>query len=88
VRHYLHDRVHTKADIFFRYWDQASVLVQVSASSGNVIRCWISWQLGLLDPSNLPVAGVDVARKVVYPFDLPSNTVMAKWKESEGKDNE
>jgi hypothetical protein len=34
------------------------------------------------------VAGVDVARKVVYPFDLPSNTVMAKWKESEGKDNE
>ncbi|KIM75401.1 hypothetical protein PILCRDRAFT_827314 [Piloderma croceum F 1598] len=54
------------------YWDQASVLVQ----------------LGLLDPSNLPVAGVDVARKVVYPFDLPSNTLMAKWKESEGKDNE
>jgi len=51
------------------YWDQASVLVQ----------------LGLLDPSKLPVAGVDVARKVLDPFGLPSNTLMAKWKESEGK---
>jgi hypothetical protein len=51
------------------YWDQASVLVQ----------------LGLLDPSKLPVAGVDAARKVLDPFGLPSNTLMAKWKESEGK---
>jgi carboxymethylenebutenolidase len=33
------------------YWDQASVLVQ----------------LGLLDPSNLPVAGIESARKVVDP---------------------
>ncbi|KAL7285108.1 hypothetical protein ACG7TL_000200 [Trametes sanguinea] len=50
------------------YWDQASLLVQ----------------LGLLDPKGLPVAGVEVARKVVNPFGLPSNTLMAKWKESEG----
>ncbi|OSC99467.1 NTF2-like protein [Trametes coccinea BRFM310] len=50
------------------YWDQASLLVQ----------------LGLLDPKGLPVAGVEVARKVVDPFGLPSNTLMAKWKESEG----
>ncbi|KAI0778451.1 NTF2-like protein [Trametes elegans] len=50
------------------YWDQASLLVQ----------------LGLLDPKGLPVAGVDVARKVVDPFGLPSNTLLARWKESEG----
>lgn len=37
------------------YWDQASVLVQV----------------GLLDPAGLPVAGAEVARKVVNP-KLPS----------------
>jgi carboxymethylenebutenolidase len=37
------------------YWDQASVLVQI----------------GLLDPKGLPVAGVDVARKVANP-SLPS----------------
>lgn len=41
-------------------------------------------QLGLLDPSNLPVAGIEVARKVVDPFGMPSNTLMARWKESEG----
>ncbi|KAI8980744.1 NTF2-like protein [Trametes punicea] len=52
----------------FDYWDQASLLVQ----------------LGLLDPEGLPVAGVEVARKVVDPFGLPSNTLLAKWKESEG----
>lgn len=41
-------------------------------------------QLGLLKTDNLPVAGVEVARKVVDPFGLPSNTLMGKWKESEG----
>ncbi|KAJ8702499.1 hypothetical protein PTI98_001207 [Pleurotus ostreatus] len=51
-----------------RYWDQASVLVQ----------------LDLLDPTNLPVAGVDVARKVLDPFGVPSNTLLARWKTSEG----
>jgi carboxymethylenebutenolidase len=38
------------------YWDQASVLVQ----------------LGLLDPDNLPVAGVESARKVLDPT-MPAN---------------
>lgn len=38
----------------------------------------------MLDPKGLPVAGVEVARKVVDPFGLPSNTLLAKWKESEG----
>jgi carboxymethylenebutenolidase len=41
------------------YWDQASVLVQ----------------LGLLDPSKLPVAGVEESRKVLDPA-LPSNGLM------------
>ncbi|KAI0756737.1 hypothetical protein C8Q80DRAFT_1264759 [Daedaleopsis nitida] len=50
------------------YWDQASLLVQ----------------LGLLQPGDLPIAGVEVARKVVDPFGQPSNTLLSKWKESEG----
>ena len=47
------------------YWDQASVLVQV----------------GLLDPKNLPVAGIETARKLLDE-KLPSNTLMASWKSS------
>jgi carboxymethylenebutenolidase len=43
------------------YWDQASVLVQ----------------LGLLDSRTLPVAGVEVARKVLDP-SLPSNQLMSR----------
>src|ERR1700734_956028 len=41
------------------YWDQASVLVQV----------------GLLDPTGLPVVGVEQARKVIDKT-LPSNQLM------------
>jgi carboxymethylenebutenolidase len=41
------------------YWDQATVLVQ----------------LGLLDPSKLPVVSVDSARKLLDP-NLPSNTLI------------
>jgi carboxymethylenebutenolidase len=44
------------------YWDQASLLVQV----------------GLLDPSGLPVTGGEQADKVLDP-SLPSNTLMARW---------
>ena len=43
------------------YWDQASVLVQI----------------GLLDASRLPVAGVETARKVLDP-SLPSNELMRR----------
>jgi carboxymethylenebutenolidase len=50
------------------YWDQASVLVQV----------------GLLDPTGLPVCGVEQARKLADK-SLPSNTLMAAWKTSEGQ---
>jgi hypothetical protein len=44
------------------YWDQASVLVQ----------------LGLLDPTGLPVAGVEVARKVLDPWAVPSNLLVKR----------
>jgi len=43
------------------YWDQASVLVQ----------------LGLIDSSNLPVAGVETARKVLDPT-LAANVLMRR----------
>lgn len=43
------------------YWDQASVLVQ----------------LGLLDDSKLPVAGVESAEKVLDP-NLPANRLMER----------
>ncbi len=43
------------------YWDQASVLVQI----------------GLLDPSQLPIAGVEQARKFENP-QLPSNELMSR----------
>ncbi len=47
------------------YWDQASVLVQI----------------GLLDASLLPVAGVETADKLVDETKL-SNTLMKRWAES------
>jgi carboxymethylenebutenolidase len=43
------------------YWDQASVLVQ----------------LGLIDPSGLPVAGAETAHKVLDP-QLPSNDLIRR----------
>ena len=47
------------------YWDQASVLVQV----------------GLLDPTGLPVAGAETATKVVDAA-RPSNELMTRWSTS------
>ncbi len=41
-------------------------------------------QIGVLDPKGLPVAGIETARKLLDE-NLPSNTLMQKWKESEGK---
>jgi carboxymethylenebutenolidase len=48
------------------YWDQASVLVQ----------------LGLLDASTLPIAGVESARKAIEPR-LPSNALIARASRSQ-----
>ncbi|MGV0906697.1 dienelactone hydrolase family protein [Mycobacterium novum] len=47
------------------YWDQASVLAQI----------------GLLDPSGLPVAGAEQARKLLDKT-LPSNALMPNWTSS------
>jgi carboxymethylenebutenolidase len=41
-------------------------------------------QIGLLDPKLLPTAGVETARKLLDE-SLPSNTLMRRWAESEGK---
>ncbi|MFW1790462.1 dienelactone hydrolase family protein, partial [Acinetobacter pittii] len=41
-------------------------------------------QIGLLDPTGLPVAGVETARKLLDE-DRPSNTLMPSWSSSEGK---
>lgn len=44
------------------HWDQASALVQIE----------------LLDPTNLPVAGAEVARKMLDPRSIPSNQLMKR----------
>ena len=41
-------------------------------------------QIGLLDPKLLPVGGIETAKKVLNQ-SLPSNTLMRRWSESEGK---
>jgi carboxymethylenebutenolidase len=51
------------------YWDQASILAQ----------------LGLLDASGLPIAGIEAAKKA-RGEPVPSNAMMPTWKNSEGKD--
>jgi carboxymethylenebutenolidase len=47
------------------YWDQASMLAQ----------------LGVLDPTGLPVAGIDTARKLKGE-PIPSNRLMQTWRTS------
>jgi carboxymethylenebutenolidase len=49
------------------YWDQASVLVQI----------------GALDPTGLPVAGIQAAKKMVDETS-PTNALMPNWASSEG----
>jgi carboxymethylenebutenolidase len=44
------------------HWDQASALVQ----------------LGLLDPTGLPVSGREAARKILDPMSVPSNLLMKR----------
>lgn len=50
------------------YWDQASLLKQ----------------LGVLDTGDLPVPGIEAAKKLIDET-LPSNELMGNWAESEGK---
>lgn len=63
--------VHFRGDKLYNehiYWDQASVLVQ----------------LGLLDPTGLPIAGIATAKKLIDER-LPSNTLMRNWASSADK---
>jgi carboxymethylenebutenolidase len=54
------------------YWDQASVLVQISK----------------LSPADLLIASVEIARKLLDDRTLPSNGLMARgWQSSQGKLN-
>jgi carboxymethylenebutenolidase len=48
----------------------------MSTSTG--IKPVCSFQLGLLDPNGLPIAGAETARKVL-DVSLPSNTLMKPW---------
>jgi carboxymethylenebutenolidase len=50
------------------YWDQASVLVQI----------------GVLDPTGLPVSGIQTAKKLIDETQ-PTNTLMSRWSSSENK---
>lgn len=50
------------------YWDQASVLIQI----------------GLLDPTGLPVTGSEQAKKLVDKT-LPSNELMTRWERTSGQ---
>lgn len=59
--------VHFRGDKLARehiYWDQATVLVQ----------------LGLIDPAELPVAGVESAQKALNPGAVPSNRLIERGK--------
>jgi len=42
-------------------------------------------QIGVLDPKGLPVAGIETGNKLIDE-SLPSNTLMKKWADSEGKE--
>ncbi|HKV55917.1 MAG TPA: hypothetical protein VJN94_14895, partial [Candidatus Binataceae bacterium] len=42
-------------------------------------------QVGALEPGKLPIAGIETARKV-RDESLPANSMMARWKESVGKE--
>ena len=63
----------------------------VGFSDGKVAHEHIYWdqasvlvQVGLLDPAGLPVAGMETAQKVL-DNTVPSNRLMARWAQSEGK---
>jgi carboxymethylenebutenolidase len=63
----------------------------VRFSDGKVAHEHIYWdqasvlvQVGLLDPAGLPVAGVETTQKVL-DNTVPSNRLMARWAQSEGK---
>jgi carboxymethylenebutenolidase len=39
-------------------------------------------QLGLIKAEGLPIAGAETAKKMVDPFNFPSNQLLNKWTET------
>ena len=70
---------------------EVALVAIVKFRDGKLVHEHIYWdqasvlvQIGLLDPQGLPVAGAESARKVVDKT-LPSNAMMTRWRNSEGK---
>jgi len=70
---------------------EVALVAIVKFADGKLAHEHIYWdqasvliQLGLLDPAGLPVAGAETAQKVIDKT-LPSNRLMERWRESEGK---
>lgn len=59
------------------YWDQANALVQLGLLD--------SVKSSLKEGVKLPIAGDEVAQKILHPYSVASNELMPNWKESEGK---
>lgn len=59
------------------YWDQANALVQLGL---------LDAVSSSLDPNvTLPIAGDQVAQKILHPYGIPSNHLMPNWPDSESK---
>lgn len=70
---------------------QVPLVAIVHFEDGKVAHEHIYWdqasvlvQIGKLDPKGLPVAGIETARKVADKTQ-PSNTLMTRWRTSEGR---
>ncbi len=59
------------------YWDQANALVQLGLL--DVVKS------SMKEGVKLPIAGDEVAQKILHPYGVESNELMPNWKDSEGK---
>jgi carboxymethylenebutenolidase len=72
-------------------WVEIPTVAVIQFAGDKLISEHIYWdqatvlvQIGLLNPQGLPVAGIETARKAL-DRNQPSNTLMARWRESAGK---
>jgi len=80
---------HNLVQLFVEVDDVDATITKASANGAQVIVPKSVLPDGdtmaiLLDPAGLPVAGHDQARKLL-DTSLPSNRLMRRWRESEGK---
>lgn len=59
------------------YWDQANALVQLGLLDAETSS--------MVEGVKLPIAGDEVAQKILHPYGVASNDLMPNWVESEGK---